>query len=274
MSLRRKVYVLNAPEDTRANLVSAVAAGSPFEAIVDGSPRELICTWFAKGFTYKSIAAVAETAQVVNVAIGTVVVGAKYILERLPNPQALLSRDANFPANTKKYVYTAGVTTVKTLIDAMVVLVNADANNFAVASNDSDTSLVITEDGGYGLNKDNPGPAFWRLSSASATVLTHTSTPGVVPVGLGTVMLANKAVWTPDGKWIRSGEERYNFDNTLPIAGNTYTTLIISAKFPMQDHDQTVPDLTDELILYVDNANTNYRDDLTTALTADVAANA
>jgi len=273
MSLRRKVFVLNGTEATHANVVSA-SATNPLEAIVDGSPRELICAWLAKGFTYKAIDAVAETAQIVSIAIGTVVSGQKYTVERQPNPMALLSRDANFPANTKKYILTAGSATKKTLIDDFIALINADANNFAVASSTGpDTSLVITEDGGYGLNKDNPGPAFWRMYSTAATVLTYSVTPAVVPVGLGTVMLYNKAVWTPDGKWIMSGEERYNFDKTLPVAGSSYTTLIISAKYPLQDHDQTVPDLIDEIVLYVDNAAGN-DDALKTQLSTDVTANA
>lgn len=274
MSLRRKVYVLNAPEDTRANLVSASATGSPFEAIVDGSPRELICSWIAKGFTYKVIDAVAETAQVVSIAIGTVVVGAKYILERECNPMYLSGRDANGLRNTKRYTFVPSVTTKQVFIDAFVALVNADVDNYAVATNSADTSLVITEDGGYGLVAANPGPAFWRLITTSATVLTHTSTPAVVPVGNGAVMLANKAVWTKDGKWIREGLECYNFDNTLPVSTKTYSTFIISAKYAMSDHDLTTPDLTDELILYVDDVNSNYLGDLKTALTADVVANA
>lgn len=279
MSLRRKVYVLNATEATAANLVSA-SATNPLEAIVDGSPRELICAWLAKGFTYKAIDPVAEQVKVVVFTMsGDLVASTKYSLVRTANPEANVGRDANRPENQQVYSFTTPATVVQAtekvnMAHAFIAAVAADhARNHAVVTHDADTSFTVTEDAGYGLSADYPGPAFWNIVQVATEIVATSSALGYKALGDGDEMLFNKAVWTPDGKWIRSGLEKYNFDNTLPLAGKLYTTFVISAKYPMQDHDQTVPDLTDEILLYVDNTS-NYDDALKTQLDADVIANA
>lgn len=281
MSLRRKVFVLNATEDAHANIVSA-SATNPFEAIVDGSPRELICAWLAKGFTYKAIDAVAEQVKVVLFTMsGDLIANTKYSLVRTANPEYLKGRDANTLGNQQVYSYTtpAVISVQATTKEAMAVsfiaqvLADHAQNHAVVTSAGNGTTFTVTEDAGYGLSNDYPGPAFWNIVQVATEIVATSSALGYKAVGDGDEMLFNKAVWTPDGKWIRSGLEKYNFDKTLPLAGKTYTTFIISAKYPMQDHDQTVPDLTDEIILYADDTSA-YDHTLKTQLDADVIANA
>lgn len=283
MSLRRKVYVLNVPEDTRANLVSASATGSPFEAIVDGSPRTLTCAWLAKGFTYQAIAAVAEQRKVVLFTMsGDLIVSTKYSLIWRANLEYLTGRDSNLAENTRTYSYTTPAvisvqaTTKQAMAVSFIAQVLADhaKNHAVVTSAGNGTTFTVTEDAGYGLSVGYPGPGFWDVKQVATEIVATSSAMGYKAVGDGDEMLFNKAVWYKCGRWLESGDLKYNFDSTLPLAGSLYTTLIIKAKFPLQDHDQTVPDLTDELILYVDEATADYLTNLTDALTVDVAANA
>jgi hypothetical protein len=161
------------------------------------------------------------------------------------------------------------------MADAFIAAVAADhAKALAVVTKNGGTSFTVTEDAGYGLSVGYPGPAFWNVVQVGTEIVATSSAMGYKAVGDGDEMLFNKAVWSKDGTWLISGDPKYNFDSTLPLAGSLYTTLIIKAKYPLADHDQTVPDLTDELILYVDEATADYLTNLTDALTVDVAANA
>jgi hypothetical protein len=278
MSTRRKVYVLNAPEDTRANLVAASTTGIPMMSVQDGSPRELICAWVAKGFTAEVIAAVAESLQVVVFTMsGDLIVNTKYSLVRQVNPEYAKGRDLNNYQNQQVYSYTtpavigSQATTKEALADAIVTAVAADhLRNHAVITHDGGTSFTVTEDAGYGLSVDYPGPATWYMIQVAGEIVATSSELGHKAIGDGDEMLFNQAVWTLDKTQLRSGLLEYNFDNTLPTAGKLYTTCIIKANYAMVDHDQTVPNLKDEIILYVDETSADYLENFTTALTGAV----
>lgn len=117
------------------------------------------------------------------------------------------------------------------------------------------TALAIVEDSGYLLLQTYQGPANWFMTSpAGYEVSNETSQAGVIPRGIGSVMKALKTNYTIDKLEIRSGLYEYDFDVDPDIA-KTYTTLIITGQFNMHDHNHTIPNLDDELIVYVDESN-------------------
>jgi hypothetical protein len=296
---RRKVFVLNLPGDTAANYIKGTDSGGsgPYgiNQIVDSSsPAKLLFGFNSAGFTATHTHAAAAVAQVLTLTPGTLVAGQKYTLVREAPILASLGRDANGYQNTKRYSWTAPTTITDqaasraAMIAAILAKVNADSTNFATATKvdyvapvaaDAEADppvvevvevlakLIITESSSYGLLPSYPGPASWMMIGAG-TEITHALTAGKEPVGIGTEMLANRCQWTKDGRFIKSGYEIYNFDNDLPVSGKTYTTIIITEKYGMTDHDGIVPAKTNEIILYVDNATSNYVDDLITALGA------
>jgi hypothetical protein len=295
MFQRRKVFVLNLPGDTAANLIKSTDTGGtgPYgiNQIVDSSsPAKLLFGFNSAGFTATKVIAAAETRQVVKFIPGTLVAGHKYTVVREAPILASLGRDANGYQNTKRYSWTAPTVITDqaasraAMIAALVSKINADSTNFAVASAvtyvapvgadpgpevvEVTAKLVITEAAGYGLLRSYPGPASWMMIGSGTEITHELTTPGKPAVGYGTIMLANRCQWTMDGRFIKSGQEIYNFDNDLPVSGKTYTTIIITEKYGMTDHDGIVPAKTNEIILYVDNATSNYVDDLITALEA------
>lgn len=265
MSLRRKVFVINALEADGANfLVDTGLSNSPApmgqNAVVDASGN-ILFDYNQAGSKVSAIDSHAEVAQVVKMALGTLLVNQKYTVVREVNPIYMAGRDANFYTNTKRYSYTTPATIADqateklAMLTALVTKINNDSSNYATATaTDANTSLTITESGNYGLVPSNPGPAFWMMTGY-ATEITHTLTSGTIAVGNGNVMLYNKAVWTKDGMWLESGDVVYNFDNVLPTSAKTYTTFIFQTKYGMQDHGGRVPNLTDEIILYADDSD-------------------
>lgn len=265
MSLRRKVFVINELEAAGANfLVDTGLSNSPApmgqNAVVNASGN-ILFNYNQTGSKVSAIDAHTEVAQVVKMTLGTLLVNQKYTVVREVNPLYLAGRDANFYTNTKRYSYTTPATIANqateklAMLTALIAKINNDSSNYATATaTDANTSLTITESGNYGLVPSNPGPAFWMMTGYAAEI-THTLTPGTIAVGNGNVMLYNRATWTKDGQWLVSGELAYNFDNTLPVSGKTYTTFVFRTKYGMQDHGGRVPNLTDEIILYADDSD-------------------
>lgn len=270
MDIRRKVFVINTTADTGANMVDS--AHMNLISIVESG--KLLFAFNRAGKTVTAIDSVAEAVQVLNLTIGTLVAGQKYTLKRVAPVLALASRDANFPVNTKSYSWTAPAiisnqaTERAALIAAILAKVNADSSNYATAdsSDGGVANLRITENAGYGLLPTYPGPASWMMTAAGTEITHVLTTPGKIAIGNGTVMLANRAQWTLDGRWMKSGEEVYNFDSTLPTSGKTYCTFIIKEKYGMADHGNVQADISDEILLYVDETTADHIADLKTAL--------
>lgn len=258
MTTRRKVFVINAPAAAGANVVKSTEMN--LLTIVDGGKLVVACN--LAGYSAAAIAPAAEVRQVVKFTIPTVVASKKYVLTREPNPLYMACRDANFYLNTKRYHYVApatlgtGADEIHNLIDALVAKVNADSSNMAAATaTDTNTTLTITEDAGYGLSPSYPGPFVWTLTEVPSSG--YTLTPGKAAVGDGNVMLAQQAVWTIDKTMLRSGQLEYNFDNTKPIAGKTYDTVIITEEYGMNDHFAAKPNIKNEILLYIDTTDAN-----------------
>ena len=256
----RKVFVLNALKAAGANvLVDTGLANSPAPfgliSIVDATSNNLV-SFPKKDFQAIKIAKSDEVRQVSTITLPTLVAGVKYSLTRQPNLSYMAGRDANYFTNLKTYTYVAGTDTAANekakQIASITAKVNADTTNLATASSTTGV-LIITESAGYGLLPTYPGPAFWMLTNVGATA--HALTPGVVANGRGDIMLAQQAVWTPDKKWLRSGDLKYNFDKVLPLANLTYDTIVITVKSQSQDHTASDPNLTSEIILYVNDAD-------------------
>lgn len=167
-------------------------------------------------------------------------------------------------ANTTGTLTTTNTAVVKLDDGSGTTLTNASGAANAIAV---EQAMAIIEDSNYMMSPFHRGMANWFMSypGSSNLVTTSTTEPGLLPVGIGDVMLENKAVYTVDKLHIRSGEKKYDFD-VNPVSGKTYTTLIITSKNNVADHGDVVPDIETELILYVDESNGTYLAALKTAL--------
>lgn len=128
-------------------------------------------------------------------------------------------------------------------------------------------SLAIIEKPGYLRLQTYMGPANWFMESPIGyEPVIETTQAGILPRGIGEVMLALKTVYTIDGMYIREGNN-FNFDfDEDPVSGKTYTTIIITGYYDVHDHNHTIPNLEDELMVYVDESNAQNLADLKTAL--------
>lgn len=270
MDTRRKVFVINTTAASGGNVVDS--AHMDKISIVESG--KLLFAFNRAGKVVTAFDSVAEAVQVLNLTITNVVAGHKYTLVRNAPIMGQASRDANFPGNTKRYSYTASAIIADqavekaALIAAILAKVNADSSNYATAdsSDGGVANLRITENAGYGLLPTYPGPASWMMTAAGTEITHVLTTPGKAGIGIGTVMLANRAQWTYDGRSIKAGEECYNFDNTLPTSGKTYCTFVIKEKYNMADHGNVIPNIESEILLYVDETTAAHIVSLKSAL--------
>lgn len=277
---RNKVFVINAPTiDGDQVLVDTGAANSPtaFGMIsVNTTAGKLAFAFQKANATFNVIPSAAEVQQVVEITFPAIVAGATYQVVREVNPGYMAGRDANYYPNIKKYKYTApailgAAGTEKTnAINALVAKINADDSNHATAANKSAGNLIlqITEDAGYGLTPSYPGPCSWSMTNAVVAAYTL-HTPGTIALGAGPVMLANKAEWTLDKTQLRRGCLEYNFDSDLPGSTKTYTTLIITEKYARKDHFDSDPNISKDIIVYIDEVDANNLNDFLWKLGVD-----